>query len=195
MAANYLGLTGVVSGNTPHLGGNIKGGDPYTFCPRVWDYVISRFSIGSVLDLGSGDGGTSQYFFKKGLKTVAVEGLAENIATSLYPTIQIDLTKEHVNTRVDLVHCQEVVEHIEERYLNNLLKSLTCGRIVLMTHALPGQTGHHHVNCQPPEYWINHMNSLNYIGLEADTFRIRELAKQDGAIYMASTGLLFANRS
>ena len=30
-----------------------------------------------------------------------------------------DLTKGPVVARVDLVHCQEVVEHIEERYLDN----------------------------------------------------------------------------
>jgi hypothetical protein len=52
----YAGATIVGKESEPHLGGNVKEGDPYTFCPQVWSYVIERFGIDSVLDLGSGVG-------------------------------------------------------------------------------------------------------------------------------------------
>jgi len=81
-ATTYAGITPVTDPNTPYLGGNIKEGDPYTFCPRVWTYVIERFCIRSVLDLGSGIGNAADWFFKKGLRTVAVDGLQSNIAES-----------------------------------------------------------------------------------------------------------------
>jgi SAM-dependent methyltransferase len=170
-------------------------GDPFTYCPTVWDYVISRFCIGSVLDLGSGCGNASTYFHRKGLSVLAVDGLAENVEKSLYPAILIDVTKMPIRTRVDLVYCQEVVEHIEEKYLDNLLASLLNGKFVLMTHALPGQPGYHHVNEQPSEYWIKHLEQRGCDLLEEDTARIRKFAELDNAPYMARSGMIFSNNS
>jgi SAM-dependent methyltransferase len=144
--------------NAPHLGGNLSEGDPQTYSPSVWDYTIDRFGIESVLDLGSGRGNASHYFFKRGLKVVAVDGMLANVEGAIFPTVLHDITHGPLRTRVDLVHCQEVVEHIEEQYLESLLDCLTNGKYILMTHALPGQGGHHHVNLQPPEYWIDHQH-------------------------------------
>ncbi len=190
-AKTYAGMTFVEAKDNPHLGGNIKEGDPYTYCPKVWDYVIDRFCIESVLDLGSGIGNAANYFFRKGLKTVAVEGLAENAKAALYPTICHDLSKGPVVTSVDLVHCQEVVEHISEEYLDNLLASLACGRVILMTHAVPGQDGHHHVNLKPMDYWVQHITARGYNVLHEDTIRVRAIAQSEWAIYMHASGLLF----
>jgi hypothetical protein len=133
------------------------------------------------------------FFRKKGLKVVAVDGLKQNVEKSLHPAIQIDLTISSVKTKVDLVHCQEVVEHIDEKFLENLLMSLSCGKILLMTHALPGQGGYHHVNLQPAEYWISNLLRYNFCVLVEDSNRVRKLAGQDGAIYMAQSGLVFVN--
>lgn len=192
---DYAGLDDAADENAPHLGGNIKVGDPFTYCPSVWNYLIERFAINSVLDLGSGCGNAALYFHKKGLKVLAVDGLAKNVTTSAYPTIKLDLTITAVVTRVDLVHCQEVVEHIYEDHLNNLLDSLLTGRIIIMTHALPGQPGYHHVNLQPPNYWIGHMKERGCVLLEEDTRRIREFAKRDGASFMEKTGMVFAHKA
>jgi SAM-dependent methyltransferase len=187
------GLQYAIDRSAPHLGGNVKAGDPYTYCPSVWDYVIARFCIRSVLDLGSGCGNAANYFHKAGLGVIAVDGLPENVATAFYPTVLHDLTNGPIGTRVDLVHCQEVVEHIEEQYLDHLLDSLLCGRIILMTHALPEQGGYHHVNLQPPEYWIDHLERRGCSLLEADTARVRDFASKDDAAHMARTGLVFIN--
>jgi hypothetical protein len=148
-----------------------------------------------VLDLGCGLGYSSHYFKKKGLDVLAVDGMIENVNNSIYPSLLCDLTKDKVTTRVDLVHCQEVVEHIEEKYLDNLLGSLACGKFILMTNALPGQGGYHHVNEQPTEYWIGHLKKYNCEYMAEDTARIRRIAEQEGAVWMARTGSIFANRS
>jgi len=190
-ANSYFGLTGVQDKDKPHLGGNIKEGDPFTYCPLVWNYVIDRFCIKSVLDLGSGIGNAAHYFFSKGLKTVAVDGLPENVKSAFYPTICHDLTKGPVVTSVDMVHCQELTEHIAEEHLDNVISSLTCGRIILMSHALPGQDGYHHVNLKPMEYWVKHVSDRGYNLLLADTQRIRAIAGQEQAIYIHKSGLLF----
>ena len=176
-----------------HLGGNITYGDIATFAPSVWTYLIDRFAINSVLDLGSGMGYSSEFFFKKGMKVLAVEGMTENVNKSIYPAIKHDITVGPVYCRVDLVHCQEVVEHIEERYLNYLLDSMCNGKFLIMTNALPGQGGYHHVNEQPTEYWINHLTKRGMKLLVQDTNKIRNLASNDGAVFLAQTGLVFAN--
>ena len=191
---NYKGLIGAIERDKHHLGGNVKVGDPFTYCPSVWDYVISRFIPESALDLGSGCGNAAAYFHRRGIKVIAVEGLETNVLSSLFPALKHDLTTGPVVTRVDLVHCHEVVEHIEEAFLDNLLSSLLCGKLILMTHALPGQFGHHHVNLQPPEYWIDKLEARGAILLSEDTSRIRALAEHDGAVYMAKTGMIFMNR-
>lgn len=187
----YSGTTMISANEQPHLGGNVKEGDPYTFCPGAWSYVIERFGVQSVMDLGSGIGNAASFFFKKNLPTIAVDGLPQNIQMALFPTICHDLTNGPVRTKVDLVHCQEVVEHIEEKYLDNLLDSLACGRVIMMTHALPGQGGHHHVNEKPVEYWAEHVCSRGYNLLIEDSNRIRNLAAKDGAVYVNRSGLLF----
>ncbi len=159
MAENpYQGLAVLVDHANPHVGGNIREGDPFTFCPTVWDYVLKRFAVRSVLDLGSGIGHASRYFRSQGCDVIAVDGMRENIERAVVPTVFWDATLSAVHCRVDLVHCHEVVEHIEERHINNLLDSLCCGQYILMTHALPGQGGHHHVNEQPASYWIAHLH-------------------------------------
>jgi hypothetical protein len=190
----YSGLNAVTSPHASHLGGNIAQGDPFTFAPSVWDYLIRRFGIASVLDVGAGMGFAADYFHKAGLKVLAVDGMLENCTHAIYPTLQADLTQSKVLAKVDLVHCQEVVEHIEEAHLDNLLSTLTCGRIIVMTNALPGQGGHHHVNEQPTEYWIEHLRRYHCEVLVEDTQRIRRLAQQDGAHYLAQTGLVLANK-
>lgn len=184
-----------ISETTPHLGGNLKEGDFNTHCPKVWDYLIDRFAISSVLDLGSGLGYSSHYFHKKGCKTVAVDGLYENVSEALYPTIKHDLTHGPVTTKVDLVHCQEVAEHIDPEFVENLIDSLACGKFVLMTHALPGQLGHHHVNLQPPEYWLQLLEKVGLYLLPEDTARVRVIANEEGAIYVGQTGMVLANRN
>lgn len=178
-----------------HLGGNLLEGDFNTHSPRVWDYLIDRFAISSVLDLGSGLGYSSHYFHKKGCKVVAVDGLESNVKNALYPTVMHDLNVGPVKTKVDLVHCQEVAEHIEPRFVDHFLYSLTCGKFVVMTHAMPGQLGHHHVNLQPPEYWIQRMGYVGMVLLPEDTNIVRKIANDEGAIYVAQTGLVFANQN
>lgn len=183
------------STENPHLGGNSVEGDPYSFAPSVWDYLIKRFAIRSVLDLGAGMAFSSDYFHRAGLQVIAVDGLKENCERSIYPSVQLDLTTSSVFCKVDLVHCQELVEHIDKVYLHNVLRSLACGKYIVMTNALPGQGGHHHVNEQPTEYWIEHLKRYSCEVLAEDTARVRQLAQNDGAIYLARTGLVLANRS
>ena len=48
-----------------------------------------------------------------------------------------------------------------------------------MTYAGPGQSGHHHVNCQPEDYWIKKMELNGFEYLIDDTKELREYAEKD----------------
>ncbi|WP_204271255.1 hypothetical protein, partial [Escherichia coli] len=87
-------------------------------------------------------------FHRHGVAAIACDGLTRNIHDNVFPTVQVDFTRAPVVSAVDLVWCQEVAEHVAERYLDNFVRSLACGKVILMTHALPGQHGYHHVNCK-----------------------------------------------
>lgn len=184
-----------INENTPHLGGNIIEGDPATFCPSAWKYILEKYEIKSVLDVGAGRGYAAKWFSENNIETTAIEGLSENVANSVYPLIEHDITVGSFIKSVDLVNCIEVVEHIEEKFIDNLLTTLCCGKYLFMTHAIPGQEGYHHVNCQPQEYWISHLKNRNFKFLEEETHHIRRIAKNDKAKHISRHGLFFINEN
>jgi hypothetical protein len=197
MAATYHG-TSIAAPTDPgasHLGGNAIQGDPFTHTPLAWRYLVERFAVRTALDVGSGRGYAALNFSRLGVITLAVDGFIDNVLNSVYPAVCHDLTASPFVTRVDLVHCQEVVEHIEEEHVQNLIDTFKSGRFLCMTHALPGQDGHHHVNCQAPDYWIDLMTLNGFSLLTEDTKRVRYYAERDNGHYLAQTALVFANTS
>lgn len=184
----------VVSENAPHLGGNLWQGDPWTFSPRVWRYMLERFAINSVLDVGSGRGHAAHWFQSNNCITIAIDAEEKNVASALYPTVMHDITAAPFICPVDLTHCQEVVEHIPPQSLDNLMRTLCNGDTIIMSHGEPGQAGHSHVNCQPQEYWVKAMLERGFLLLEDDTIRIRHLASGEGAHHLARSGLVFGRR-
>ena len=181
----------IVDDNNPHLGGNFQNIDPGCWSPSAWSFVLEKFNIKSVTDVGSGIGHAAKWYSEKGLDVTAIEGLDYNVKNSIFPTILIDLTQQSFKKSVDLIHCVEVVEHIDEKFLENLLETLCQGNYIFMTHAVPGQVGYHHVNCQESSYWINHLSTYGYKLLDDETSTIRKLAEQDKATYIINTGMLF----
>lgn len=176
----------------PHVGGNIYQGDPCTFSPTAWRYLIDRFAVNTVLDVGAGRGHAAHWFHKAGCQVVAMDASDDNIKTALYPIVYHDLTSAPFICPVDLVHCQEVAEHIPEEHVGDFVGALVNGGVIAMSHAEPGQGGYHHVNCQPSQYWIDRITARGYRFLDIDTNRLRDYAGRDGAIHLARSALVFA---
>ncbi len=62
-----------------------------------------------------------------------------------------------------------------------------------MTHGLPGQGGYHHVNLQPPEYWVGKMKQKGY-SLSKDNALFLEIAKREESWnYFIKSGLVFVS--
>lgn len=182
----------VVDPKQPDLGGNLRHGDLGAFTPKVWEWVIHRFAIKSMLDVGCGEGHAVDYFRRLGVVSHGIDALPLNVKRAVTPIALHDLKAAAYTMPVDLVLCIEVVEHVEELYIDNLLQTLCNGKIVLMTHALPDQEGYHHVNCKAPEYWISKLATAGYNFYELETNYVRTLASNEGWWnHMARSGLVF----
>jgi len=188
----------VIDEQNPHLGGNIVDGDPCCVTPKLWDWLIKEFNVKSVLDVGCGEGQSLDYFVSRGCVGIGIEGLKENLNKSKNNIILQDLTAGPVIiSNIDLVWCCELVEHIPEWFVPNLVKTLTNGRIIAMTHADIGQAGHHHVNCKPSSYWIKIMLDFGYDYLEDKTQLARGMADTlvcEFISHFRRSGLIFKSR-
>lgn len=183
-----------------HLGGYIEGGDEATFYPEMWAWLAAH-GINSVLDVGCGDGQAIDKFKELGCFVHGIDGLgtghdAVTIHDYSKGPIPWDKRKSilhHFPSNVGMVWCCEFVEHIEEKYVLNFLDTFTIAPVVLMTHAMPGQEGHHHVNCRPADYWVGAMAAFGF-RYDADlTFITKFMAAQNQSPWnhYARSGLAF----
>lgn len=144
-----------------HLGGYIPGGDPATQYPDLWTWLVRVRGIGTVLDLGCGEGQAVDYFHELGAASVGVDGVHQP---------HRDITTHDFTTgawmpggpRIDLLWCCEFLEHLEEKYLPYIVPAIQRCNLLLVTHAFPGQQGFHHVNCRTPEYWLGFFAGIGY---------------------------------
>ena len=112
--------------------------------------LAERFEVRDVFDIGCGTGGMRAVWEGLGVRWVGIDGdpRQEPNGVKIH-----DLRKCQFWHVADLVWCVEVVEHLREIDIPNLMNSLCSTPVVAMTHAPPGKTGHHHVNCRDAEYW------------------------------------------
>ena len=146
----------------PHLAGYTPGARN-DYEKEIWDFLIEEFAPNTMLDIGCGEGNAMEYFWDNGFtEPYGIDGTEILIPTwkerRLLNRVHLcDFTRYSINPRlfdIDLVWSCEFVEHVEEQFIHNFMPLLVCGKYLAMTHAHPGQKGYHHVNCQPPEYWI-----------------------------------------
>lgn len=186
-----------------HLGGYIRGGDPGTWCPNLWSWVVAEFGVRSVLDVGCGEGHSAKFFRDRGCEVLGLEGCEQAIADSVIPdrVVRHDFCAGpyHPDRRYDLVWSCEFLEHVEARYLPNILATFAhAGKVILVTHAFPGQDdGHHHVNCRPSSFWIRQFESLGFTCDLRLTRQARAVTLRDyrGVNHFARSGLLFVRNS
>jgi len=146
-----------------HLGGYVPGGDEATWYPDLWRYLVKKLDVHTVVDVGCGDGQAIKFFRDElGCKVLGLDGLPQED-----PDIEVwDFVKGPRRgvpvPRCDLIWCCEFVEHIPEEHMKNFLRAFQAGTYVAMTHAEPGQPGHHHVNCKTSQYWIGALAAAGY---------------------------------
>lgn len=178
-----------------HLGGYVPGGDPDTWYPELWAWMIEQEGVRSMIDVGCGEGQTLDWFTENGCDAVGVDGMPQQHDRILKHDYTRDPLAAWVGGRwsFDLAWSAEFVEHIEERHVPNFLATFRLARLVLMTHAIPGQPGWHHVNCRHADYWIGVLSAAGFTLDLGMTETTRDLAASNGreTNYYRDTGLAF----
>jgi SAM-dependent methyltransferase len=187
-----------------HLGGYMRGGDPGTWCPILWQWAVRQFDAGSVLDVGCGEGQSTRYFHELGCDVEGIDGCEQALRDSVIPERAIlhDMCAgPYQPSRLpDLIWTCEFLEHVEERYMDNILRTLaTARKAILATHAFPDQRGrgHHHVNCRRTAYWIRRIEDVGFRCDPVLSRQARAVTLQDypGINHFARSGLVFVRNS
>ncbi|EED35420.1 conserved hypothetical protein [Luminiphilus syltensis NOR5-1B] len=172
---------------------SIENGDPLTWSPTLWRWIVEELGVTSVLDVGCGEGHAAGFFLELGCDVQGVDGSAEALRDSAIPKnhVRHDFTAGpyHPLRRFDMVWSCEFVEHVEERYCENFLATFaTAEQYIFMTAAPPGQPGWHHVNCQPSSYWVSKVEQRGFALSQHLTDRARAMVEPG---HFAHTGLVF----
>ena len=177
-----------------HLGGHLNKthNDRGTLA-----FLISEYGIKSFLDVGCGPGGMVALAGMRGLEAVGIDGDWQvpkekdtNIVIHDFTTGPCLLTK----SQFDLGWSVEFLEHVEEAYQDFYMQAFARCKYVVTTAAPPGHTGHHHVNCQPQEYWHQVFDKHGFDYDDAVTQRIRTQESTMQKPFMQRTGMFFKRR-
>ena len=177
----------------PHLGGhcNVTHLDA-----GVLEFLIEKFSIQSMIDVGCGPGGMVHLAKRKGLRALGVDGDPQVRKLSglnssdllLHDFTQGPLTIDDV---FDLAWSVEFLEHVEDRFQENYMSLFQRAKYVFCTAAPPGKPGIHHVNCRTSEYWIDVFRryGLHYDPETTESLRQvstmqREFARETGLFFI-----------
>lgn len=189
--------------NRGHLGGYVKSdlvdwpnGDPMTYTPTLWDWLLEKYNPRIVWDVGCAEGHAIRHFLEKGLEAWGVDGCVEVLESAVVSRERIiihDYTSGPVSTNTDiqcpdLIYSCEFVEHVELRYMENFLKTFDLASVVCFTHAFVGQPGHHHVNCQDSEFWVSAMEERGFTWDERASIESRQVV---GRSHWERSGLVF----
>jgi hypothetical protein len=158
------------------------------------DYLINRFGVKSYLDVGCGPGGMVELAHSKGLKSLGIDGdfTLTRPDSSRYVLHDFTVGPAPVEGLWDLGWSCEFLEHVAAQYMDNYMDAfMKCKRIVI-THAFPGQGGHHHVNEQDPNYWFHQFGKRGFLLDMVTTDKIRT-ASTMAERYIRVSGMVFLN--
>lgn len=167
----------------PHLGGHFGNTN---MDEATLDYLIGRYDITSMLDVGCGPGGMVDAAWRRGLRAWGIDG--DHTIAHEYVVFHDFTAGSYLARGFDLVWCTEFVEHVEAQYEENYLATFDAGRVLFLTAAPPGFPGWHHVNCQPQEYWISRLAAH---GWQLDTEATAWVRANGGHVFTTRQGLVF----
>lgn len=126
--------------------------------------VFAAFGIpGSYLDVGCGTGAMVELAHKLGIKSYGLDIILRSDEWFIGHDLR---NKFELAGKFDLICCIEVLEHIEQRYEDNVLQSIAqhTGQngLLIFSAAGPGQDGINHVNCQLGSYWRTKLHDLGF---------------------------------
>lgn len=166
----------------PHIGGSYIQGDANTIMHDVWGYLVVKYAPRSVIDIGCGYGDTLEWFEKFLIHSIGIDGDPNCVASARIPghVFLHDFTIGPPPDSIikpgdyfDLAWSAEFLEHVEEQFMPNYMAIFRRCKYAVITHAEPGQNGHHHVNCQDDDYWVQAFANAGFRINVAETALLR----------------------
>jgi 2-polyprenyl-3-methyl-5-hydroxy-6-metoxy-1,4-benzoquinol methylase len=165
-----------IAGLPKHLGGH--GNVTHTDIGLL-EFARDKLNCKSILDIGCGPGGMVYEAIRLGIEAKGVDG--DFVTKRENPELfeMHDFTKgklEHIKMNFDMVWCCEFIEHVEKQYEDNWITLMQKGKYVFVTYSIPGKPGHHHVNCEPLEYWLKLFDKYGFKFRDDLTKQSKELS-------------------
>jgi len=142
--------------------------------------VLTEKNIKSCVDFGCGMGSYAKFLNNNDIQCDCFDGNPETIKLTSGLCKTLDLSSEFdLNKKYDCVISLEVGEHIpieyEKIFIQNITKHIE--QLLILSWAIPGQTGNGHVNLRLNEYIINTINNYKFKHNEQLSQRLRKSSK------------------
>ena len=162
-------------------------------------WLKSKFNAKTYLDIGCGPGGMVELAESHNLTATGVDGdytldryNPNNFIIHDFTTGPAPLTEQY-----DLGWSVEFVEHVYEEFIPNYMQAFQRCNVIAMTYAPPGWTGHHHVNLQEEQYWIDKLAEYNLIYNAEYTQQLRKQSTMNQhkkkKAFVKNRGMIFMN--
>ena len=137
----------------------------------ISESILKHFKPNSIIDIGCGPGHFANELKRLGGDDIFVSALdnSKDVSQFINPKVHFikhDLTKPlKFEKRFDVSLCLEVIEHLDEKYEDEICKTLvgSTRHFLIVSIAQPDQIIPEHVNLKPLEYWIKKFSSLGLI--------------------------------
>lgn len=180
---------------TDHLGGHLNRTN---IDEGALSWLIDTFQPQSFLDIGCGPGGMVDHAIDCQLDATGIDGdptiLKEGIILHDFVEGPIALDR-----RYDIGWSVEFVEHVYEQYMPNYMPAFQACDVIVVTYAPPGTPGHHHVNLQEQQYWIDKFKDYGFVFNEEYTQQLRDSStmnlnkKSHEKRFVQKRGMVFIN--
>lgn len=157
----------------------------------ILDLIIRRKRPKSFLDIGCGPGGMIREAERRGLEAAGVDGDFTLDFAGMDVEVHDFTTGPYYPADIyDLGWSVEFLEHVEEKFLDHIRPAFKACRSVFVTHALPKQRGHHHVNLRTSKYWIDVFADWGFVHDPDFSATLRKNSTME-CDYARRTGLFF----
>ena len=141
----------------------------YRSAKIILPILFKHYKPNSIIDIGCGIGTWLKAANELGVnKFIGIDGneIEENFLLVSRKYIKIDNLETHKNTnneKYDLAISVEVAEHLHNNCSVNFVETLTSySDVILFSAAIPYQEGEHHINCKPPQFWVDIFKKYGY---------------------------------
>ncbi|MEZ0537117.1 glycosyltransferase [Caldicellulosiruptoraceae bacterium PP1] len=146
---------------------NYFNGNPYDrnfetimkFFGDIADYIIKTFNPKRTLDVGCAKGLLVECLRDRGVEAYGFdisEYAISQVREDLKPFVWVQSAHEPIKEKYDLITCIEVLEHIPNEYVDQVIKNITnCTNIIIISSTSSAFDDPTHINIKTNIEWIN----------------------------------------